>query len=199
MVLKCLRTALAACLLIGLNAAGAATGEAPDTRPASLSLFNREVITFRVPLLGVSPQERSHRAAVRIQELMEAGGHLQLSLQSIAQGALVQLEGKVVFIVTPEDADVLRQESSTDAAQGAVVALQRVIGESREYRVVCQALPSEPRPRAEVLSALHANIQDVFNEYSVQIMSPHYLGDPASAKVVPREGWSPAPAKSPGI
>jgi len=54
-----------------------------------------------------------------------------------------------------------------------------------EYRLVCQAIPSEPRPRAEVLSALHANIQDVFNECGVQIMSPHYLADPAEAKVVP--------------
>jgi small-conductance mechanosensitive channel len=66
-----------------------------------------------------------------------------------------------------------------------------------EYRLVCQAVPTEPRPRAEVLSALHANIQDVFNEYGVQIMSPHYLGDPASAKLVPREGWYPAPVRRP--
>ncbi|OYU00659.1 MAG: mechanosensitive ion channel protein MscS [Burkholderiales bacterium PBB1] len=54
-----------------------------------------------------------------------------------------------------------------------------------EYRLVCQAIPSEPRPRAEVLSALHANIQDVFNECGVQIMSPHYLADPAEPKLVP--------------
>jgi small-conductance mechanosensitive channel len=64
-----------------------------------------------------------------------------------------------------------------------------------EYRLVCQAVPSEPRPRAEVLSALHANVQDVFNEYGVQIMSPHYLGDPADAKVVPKGRWHDAPAK----
>jgi small-conductance mechanosensitive channel len=66
-----------------------------------------------------------------------------------------------------------------------------------EYRLVCQAMQTEPRPRAEVLSALHANIQDVFNEHGVQIMSPHYLGDPAQAKVVPREGWYAAPASPP--
>ncbi|MEJ6004852.1 mechanosensitive ion channel domain-containing protein [Paucibacter sp. AS339] len=66
-----------------------------------------------------------------------------------------------------------------------------------EYRLVCQAVPSQPRPRAEVLSALHANIQDVFNEYGVQIMSPHYLGDPAQAKFVPKSAWFTAPAKSP--
>lgn len=64
-----------------------------------------------------------------------------------------------------------------------------------EYRLVCQAIPSEPRPRAMVLSNLHANIQDVFNEYGVQIMSPHYLGDPAEAKFVPKSAWFAAPAK----
>ena len=66
-----------------------------------------------------------------------------------------------------------------------------------EYRLVCQAVPSEPRPRAEIMSLLHANVQDVFNEHGVQIMSPHYLGDPAQAKVVPREQWYAAPAKPP--
>jgi small-conductance mechanosensitive channel len=64
-----------------------------------------------------------------------------------------------------------------------------------EYRLVCQAIPREPRPRAAVLATLHANIQDVFNEYGVQIMSPHYLGDPRDAKVVPKENWHAAPAK----
>ncbi|MCT8166994.1 MULTISPECIES: mechanosensitive ion channel family protein [unclassified Pseudomonas] len=67
-----------------------------------------------------------------------------------------------------------------------------------EYRLVAQAVPSEPRPRAELLSLLHANIQDVFNEYGVQIMSPHYLADPPQEKWVPRERWFAAPARPPG-
>lgn len=71
-----------------------------------------------------------------------------------------------------------------------------------EYRLVCQAVQSDPRPRAAVLSALHANVQDIFNEHGVQIMSPHYLGDPAEAKVVPKDRWHAAPAtpepRSPG-
>jgi small-conductance mechanosensitive channel len=66
-----------------------------------------------------------------------------------------------------------------------------------EYRLVTYAMPSRPVPRALVLSALHANIQDVFNEYGVQIMSPHYLGDPEKAKVVPVSEWHAAPARPP--
>ena len=65
------------------------------------------------------------------------------------------------------------------------------------YRLVCQAIPAQPRPRAEVLNMLHASIQDVFNEYGVQIMSPNYRGDPEQAKVVPPDQWYLAPAKKP--
>jgi small-conductance mechanosensitive channel len=64
-----------------------------------------------------------------------------------------------------------------------------------EYRLVAQAIPSEPRPRAQVLNQLHANIQDVFNEHGVQIMSPHYMTDTAEAKVVRPADWYRAPAR----
>ena len=64
-----------------------------------------------------------------------------------------------------------------------------------EYRLVAQAVASAPRPRAQVLTDLHTHLQDVFNENGVQIMSPHYLGDPAEAKVVPRSRWFAPPAK----
>ncbi len=66
-----------------------------------------------------------------------------------------------------------------------------------EYRLVCQAAPTEPRPRAELLSNLHCSVQDVFNEHGVQIMSPHYLGDPADPKVVPKARWHEPPAEPP--
>lgn len=66
-----------------------------------------------------------------------------------------------------------------------------------EYRLVAQAVPSEPRSRAQLMSMLLANIQDVFNEYGVQIMSPHYIADPADAKIVGKANWYAAPAKAP--
>jgi small-conductance mechanosensitive channel len=50
---------------------------------------------------------------------------------------------------------------------------------------------------ADLYSALHANILDVFNEYGVQIMTPAYEGDPEVPKVVPREQWHLAPAGEP--
>ncbi|MBS0455522.1 MAG: mechanosensitive ion channel [Proteobacteria bacterium] len=67
-----------------------------------------------------------------------------------------------------------------------------------EYRLVCQAIPSQPRPRAEVMQLLHSHLLDVFNEHGVQIMSPHYFGDPPQAKVVPQSQWWTAPAQRTG-
>jgi len=37
----------------------------------------------------------------------------------------------------------------------------------------------------------------VFNEFGVQIMSPHYLGDPEEPKTVPPAAWHAAPAAPP--
>jgi small-conductance mechanosensitive channel len=39
--------------------------------------------------------------------------------------------------------------------------------------------------RRETITALHGNIQDVFNANQVQIMSPHYIADPSAPKIVP--------------
>jgi small-conductance mechanosensitive channel len=49
-----------------------------------------------------------------------------------------------------------------------------------------------------VYSDLHQNIQDAFNEYGVQIMTPYYEGDKEAPLVVPKEKWYAAPAKKPG-
>jgi small-conductance mechanosensitive channel len=60
-----------------------------------------------------------------------------------------------------------------------------------EYRLCAQSNKNAPSRRAEAISQLHANILDVFNENGVQIMSPHYMADPAAPQVVPPGGWSP--------
>jgi len=64
-----------------------------------------------------------------------------------------------------------------------------------EYKLVAHAGPEAPSQRALALNDLNANVQDVFNEYGVQIMSPHYLSDPQHPQVVPKERWFEAPAK----
>ncbi|WP_298832367.1 mechanosensitive ion channel domain-containing protein [uncultured Piscinibacter sp.] len=48
-----------------------------------------------------------------------------------------------------------------------------------------------------IQSELHANIIDVFNEYGVQIMSPHHVAQPGKDVTVPKAKWFDPPAKPP--
>lgn len=59
------------------------------------------------------------------------------------------------------------------------------------------AYTSSPHGMMRIYSDLHQNIQDAFNEYGVQIMSPRYAFDPRSRAVVPREHWYEPPAQPP--
>jgi len=56
----------------------------------------------------------------------------------------------------------------------------------------------EGQNRAAVLSELHAQIQDSFNEYGVQMMAPHYETQPEKPVVVPRSRWYDAPGPQDG-
>jgi hypothetical protein len=47
---------------------------------------------------------------------------------------------------------------------------------------------------AQIRSALHRNILDVFNEYGVAIMTPSYIADPEEPKLVPKAQWYAPPA-----
>ncbi len=53
-----------------------------------------------------------------------------------------------------------------------------------------------PTRMPTIMSDLHQNIQDAFNEFGVQIMSPHYVLDPKSAKIVEPGDWVRAPASA---
>src|SRR5262249_39104799 len=62
-----------------------------------------------------------------------------------------------------------------------------------KYTLLVCLEQQQSRPFA--LAAVHANIQDLFNEHGVQIMSPNYVLDPAAPKIVPKERWFDAPAR----
>ena len=52
-----------------------------------------------------------------------------------------------------------------------------------------------PTERLGSISALNGKIQDIFNTYGVQIMSPQYYEQPPQPLIVPKEKWYTAPAK----
>jgi small-conductance mechanosensitive channel len=62
-----------------------------------------------------------------------------------------------------------------------------------EINVYCET----PQEMLFLYTELHRHILDVFNEYGVQIMTPAYEKDPDQPKVVPKDQWYAAPARSP--
>ena len=77
----------------------------------------------------------------------------------------------------------------------APFVLHKALGDfavTYELNVFCR----DAREMIPMYTALHRNILDVFNEYGVQIMTPAYERDPDQPKVVPREQWHAAPAKT---
>jgi small-conductance mechanosensitive channel len=76
----------------------------------------------------------------------------------------------------------------------APYVLQRALSDFYvEYEVI--AVLDNPFVRAAVLSQLHAEIQDEFNTYGVQIMSPNFEAQPDAVVLVPKEDWFKAPAQ----
>jgi len=63
-----------------------------------------------------------------------------------------------------------------------------------KYTLLVALERQESRPW--VLHALHANVQDLFNEYGVQIMSPHFQIQPNAPVLVPKDKWREAPAET---
>ena len=59
------------------------------------------------------------------------------------------------------------------------------------------AYVDRPLERIQILSELHAQIQDEFNSYGVQIMSPNFVLQPRNDVVVGKDRWYAEPAVPP--
>lgn len=79
---------------------------------------------------------------------------------------------------------------------GSFVLQQSLSDSYVEYTLMFRI--ERPEERYLVLSELHGHIQDVFNEYGVQIMSPNFVMQPDKEVVVPKERWYAKPAAGPG-
>ncbi|HXV20190.1 MAG TPA: mechanosensitive ion channel domain-containing protein [Desulfuromonadales bacterium] len=65
-------------------------------------------------------------------------------------------------------------------------------------RYELNAYTDSPHGMTRIYSDLHQNIQDAFNAYGVQIMTPRYAFDREPPAVVPPERWHEPPAEPPG-
>ena len=136
---------------------------------ATVTVWNRPIVVFRATVRQVRPPDRAANAARRIHALPNVTNYSRLA--------------------------------GTD---GAVVATSVTIGYDQPWRQVhallllaAERTPGVRKERFRVLSDLHAQIQDAFNEFEVQIMSPAFESQPDRAVVVPKSKWFAAPARPP--
>ena len=73
--------------------------------------------------------------------------------------------------------------------------LQRTLSDFYVAYTLIARLENE-RQRIETLSDLHSQIEDAFNEFGVQIMSPHFMAQPDEKVLVPQSKWYAPPAKT---
>jgi small-conductance mechanosensitive channel len=78
--------------------------------------------------------------------------------------------------------------------QPAPYVLQRQLSDFYVQYTLIARLEDEKR-RIETISDLNSQIQDAFNEFGVQIMSPHYLVQPQDKVVIPSAKWHEPPAE----
>jgi small-conductance mechanosensitive channel len=76
----------------------------------------------------------------------------------------------------------LKREPSPFVRQGALSSF------CVDYTI--NAYLEQPEKRFETLSNLHANIQDAFNEASIQIMTPAFESQPQEPVLVPKSKWN---------
>jgi small-conductance mechanosensitive channel len=90
---------------------------------------------------------------------------------------------------------LLRAAALTDGIleEPAPFVLQRQLGDfAITYQI--NGYTREPARMLRIYHELHRNIQDQFNEYGVEIMTPHYEGDRARPALVPKDQWYAPPA-----
>jgi small-conductance mechanosensitive channel len=122
------------------------------------------------------------------------------SRQSGVEGTLVAAKVTIGYDAPWRQVHAMLEEAARRTpgvrAQPAPRVLQAALA---DFYVEYELLVNIDRPleRLQIMSGLNANIQDVFNEYGVQIMSPHFLGQPADPVVVPQSRWHAAPATPP--
>ncbi len=88
-----------------------------------------------------------------------------------------------------------RRADGIDHSQPPIVRQLSLMDWYISYELQVQLLPGTSLAMGR--NALHSHIQDVFNEFNVQIMSPNFVLQPEGAVMVAKENWYAAPATLP--
>lgn len=127
-------TILLSGVLSGALAQGAPAQPAPTTTApsAQLNVGARTIFVFRSSLAGFPPQDRAEGARKRLDKALALGGAQRTGTRAIEQGTQVLLDGRLLFLVTPDDVNTLAGDSTEEAAHEAAALLDKALQERRE-------------------------------------------------------------------
>ncbi len=106
--------------------------------------FNRDIVTYRVPFLGIPPERRARNTEASIARAVSQPGVADIGSHEIPQGVVVTVAGNPVLVFTPADLDPVEGETLTQARDGIVARLGEAVG----------AAESELEPRQLLRGAL---------------------------------------------
>ena len=152
---------------------------------ASVGFFSSRLVTGRNEEIVLPNSQISSSALINYSRLNETEGVLVPVTVTIGYNT----PWRQVHAMLLEAA---RRTTGTKPRPEPVVLQKQLSDFYVEYEL--RVALENPSQRLGVLSRLHAHIQDVFNEYGVQILSPHYEADPAHPVVVPKSKWYEPPA-----
>ena len=145
-----------------------------------VNLRNEEITIPNSVLIGNSIRNYSRLAATR--------GAMLSTKVTIGYDAPWRQVHAMFLIAAEQTAGVLQEPKP--------YVLQRALSDFYvEYELFAHI--NDPLGRFLILTELHANIQDQFNEYGVQIMSPNFEDQPDQPVMVAKENWYAAPAQPP--
>ena len=90
---------------------------------------------------------------------------------------------------------MLAAQRTAGVRRGPAPQVLQTALEDFHVRYTLLICPERQELRAVMLDELHGHIQDLFNEFGVQIMTPTYEGDPDRPKLVAKGNWFAAPAQ----
>jgi len=115
-------------------AAAPASTEAAGER-ATARYFNRDLVTFRGPLYGNTPQMRARATEANLARIVDLPGHADIRYQAVPQGVVILAGGQLVTVLTPADRDVLGNQSLEQLRDDTIARMRSAIAAAEQARL----------------------------------------------------------------
>ena len=118
----------------------AAKTAVPSGQVATLAFANRAIVEFRATVMSRTPVERASGANHVLSSLVDEHPRGIVGTSVLGEARVVSIDGRVVFVILPQDVDPLIDETIDRKAAEAVSHLQLAFNEAVELRTPSRLL-----------------------------------------------------------